>query len=250
MTLNDDNELRALREIGAIVARCLRHMSERLEPGITTLELDQIGEAFLEQHGAQSAPRTMYEFPGATCISINEEVAHGIPGDRRVESTDLVHIDVSAVKDGFYGDCGASFPMDPDNDLDQTLCRATRKALREALRRARAGRPIRGVGKAMETVAKRSGFGVIRNLGSHGLGRSLHEEPTFVPGFDDKNEDRKFTEGMVLTLEPFLTTGHHQAETAADGWTLFNVPGSRTAQYEHTIVITRSSPLVLTSVRC
>ncbi len=249
MTLDNDADLQALKEIGGIVARCLRYMGERLEPGITTLELDKLGEKFLEDHGAQSAPRTMYDFPGGTCISVNEEVAHGIPGERRIGATDLVHIDVSAVKDGYYGDCGASFAMDPDNELDRRICQATRKALREAMRRARAGRPIRGVGKAMETVARRAGFGVIRNLGSHGLGRSLHEEPTFVPGFDDKNEGRKFTNGMVLTLEPFLTTGRQQAETAEDGWTLYNIDGSRTAQFEHTIVVTKSQPIVLTNPR-
>lgn len=246
MTINDDDELEQLKQIGAIVARCLRFMSEKLEPGITTLELDQLGEKFLEEHGAVSAPRTMYDFPGGTCISVNEEVAHGIPGDRRIQAGDLVHIDVSAHKDGFYSDCGASFPMDPEDDLDQRLCRATRRALREAMRRAKAGRPIRAAGKAMETVARRAGFGVIRNLGSHGLGRSLHEEPTFIPGFDDRNEKRKFTEGMVITLEPFLTTGRPQAETADDGWTLLNAEGSRTAQFEHTMVITKGQPLVLT----
>lgn len=246
MTINDEAELEKLKEIGAIVARCLRFMGEKLEPGITTLELDRLGEKFLEENGAVSAPRTMYDFPGGTCISVNEEVAHGIPGERRIEVADLVHIDVSAHKDGFYSDCGASFPMDPDNDLDQRLCRATRRALREAMRRARSGRPIRGAGKAMETVAKRAGFGVVRNLGSHGLGRSLHEEPTFIPGFDDCNERRKFSEGMVITLEPFLTTGGPQAETAEDGWTLLNAGGSRTAQFEHTMVITKGQPLVLT----
>ena len=249
MTLDNDEDLQALKEIGGIVARCLRLMGEALESGMTTLELDQMGEKYLEAHGAQSAPRAMYDFPGATCISVNEEVAHGIPGERRIGATDLVHVDVSAVKDGYYGDCGASFAMDPNNDLDRRICQATRKALREAMRKARAGRPIRGVGKAMETVARRSGFGVIRNLGSHGLGRSLHEEPTFVPGFDDKNESRKFTDGMVLTLEPFLTTGNQQAETADDGWTLCNREGSRTAQFEHTIVVTKSQPIVLTNPR-
>ena len=249
MTLDNDKDLQALKVIGGIVARCLKHMGEALEPGMTTLELDQLGEKFLEQHGARSAPQAMYDFPGATCISVNEEVAHGIPGERRITATDLVHIDVSAVKDGYYGDCGASFPMDPNNELDRRICLSTRKALKEAMRRARAGRPIRGVGKAMQTVAKRAGFGVIRNLGSHGLGHSLHEEPTFVPGFDDKSERRKFHRGMVLTLEPFLTTGREHAETASDGWTLMNIDGSRTAQFEHTIVVTKSQPIVLTSLR-
>jgi methionyl aminopeptidase len=246
MTIETDEELASLRAIGRIVARCLKEMASKLEAGMTTAELDQLGEAFLIENGAQSAPRTVYEFPGATCISINEEVAHGIPGDRVIEEGDLVHIDVSALKDGFYGDTGAAYVVGKPSDVQRRVCMTGRRALKAALARAKTGARVRHLGRAMEAEARRSGFGVIKNLGSHGIGRALHEEPKFIPGYDEPKETRVLTKGLVVTLEPFVTTGDAIASQATDGWTLKNLPGSWTAQYEHTLVITDGRPIILT----
>ena len=246
MTIETDEELTALRAIGRIVARCLKEMASKLEAGITTAELDRIGEAYLSLHGAQSAPRTCYQFPGTTCISVNDEVAHGIPGDRVIEQGDLVHIDVSALKDGFYGDTGAAFVVGKPSDVQRRVCMTGRRALKAALAKAKAGAKVRNLGRAIEAEARRGGFGVIKNLGSHGIGRALHEEPKFIPGYDEPKETRLLTKGLVMTLEPFVTTGEPIASQAADGWTLKNLPGSWTAQFEHTLVVTEGRPIILT----
>ncbi len=248
MTIEDEAELKALREIGKIVGRCLRLMGQHVRAGITTLELDQTGEGYLESHGATSAPRKCYDFPGATCISVNEEVAHGIPGDRILETGDVVHVDVSAEKGGFYADAGVTHVVGGASEEAERLCLATRKALQAAMKAARAGAQVRSIGQAVEEVAAKTGFTIIRNLGSHGIGRQLHEEPEFVPSFDNPQEQRVLAQGTVMTLEPFLTTGDAIASQSSDGWTLCNRMGSITAQYEHTIVVTRNRPLVLTAV--
>lgn len=246
MTIGGRQDLEALRRAGRVAARCLARMGKAVEPGITTRELDQVGRAYMEAHGARSAPEFCYDFPAATCISVNEEVAHGIAGERRVEAGDLVHIDVSLELDGYFSDTGAAYAVPPVSEERRRIISATRRALRSAMQQARDGRRLRNIGRAIEETATRAGFGLIRNLGSHGIGRSLHEEPKFVPGFDDPNDDRFLHDGMVLTIEPFLTNGREQAKTAKDGWTLLNKPGTTTVQFEHTIVVTRKKPLVMT----
>ena len=246
MTIDGDEDLKGLRVIGKVVARCLRHMRSEIRVGMTTRELDEIGAEFLAAHGAKSAPRVTYDFPASTCISVNEEVAHGIAGDRVIEAGDLVHLDVSAEMDGYYGDAGIACPVAPVDELTQRLCRATETALNKVLREIRHGREFRVMGQAIERVAEATGFSTIKNLGSHGIGRKLHEPPEFLPGFDDPREERVFEAGTVLAIEPFLTTGDSVTTVASDGWTMLNRPGTRTAQFEHTIVVTRGRPLVMT----
>ncbi len=221
-------------------------MGALVRPGMTTRELDDVGGDLMAANGARSAPVFCYDFPAATCISVNEEVAHGIAGSRVIEAGDMVHIDVSLELDGYFADTGAAFPVSPVSEESRRLISATKRALRTAMGQARHGRRLRVIGRAIETTANRAGFGVIRNLGSHGIGRSLHEEPKFVPGFDDPDDERLLHDGMVLTIEPFLTNGREQAATARDGWTLLNEPGTTTVQFEHTVVITRKRPLVMT----
>src|SRR4051812_30226247 len=176
MSINSEKDLAALRKIGRIVARCLQHMQSKLEPGITTRELDEIGGKFLEAHGARSAPRITYNFPGNTCISVNEEAAHGIPGSRILKAGDLVNIDVSAELDGYFADTGGSAILPPEKKLHVRLCAAARRALECAMQEARAGARINRIGYAIESEAIRNGFTVIENIGSHGVGRALHEE--------------------------------------------------------------------------
>ena len=246
MTIDGREDLDGLRRAGRVAARCLTRMGECVEPGMTTLELDRIGREYMESRGARSAPELSYDFPAATCISVNEEVAHGIAGERRIDAGDLVHIDVSLELDGYFSDTGAAFPVPPVSEERRRMVSATRRALRAAMQQTRHGRRLRNIGRAIEDTATKAGFGLIRNLGSHGIGRSLHEEPKFVPGFDDPDDQRFLHDGMVLTIEPFLTNGREQALTAKDGWTLLNEPGTTTIQFEHTIVVTRKKPLVMT----
>ena len=247
MTISNDDELQALREIGRIVADTLAIMGKALEPGMTTAELDAIGRAHLERHGARSAPEACYGFPAATCISVNEEVAHGIPGERRIAAGDLVNIDVSAEKGGFYSDTGASFAVPPVDRRVGKLCRDGKRALWAGIAQVGAGRKISGIGQAVGRFAEKNGYTLVRNLASHGIGRSLHEEPTEVAPWPDRSERRVMEKGLVFTVEPFLSLGADWAEHAeGDRWTLYSEPRAPTVQYEHTLVATASGAMVLT----
>ncbi len=246
MTISSETELAALKEIGRIVAETLAAMGKALEPGITTAELDGIGRAAREAAGARSAPEMLYEFPGATCISVNEEIAHGIPGDRVIRAGDLVNIDVSAEKDGYFSDTGASFAVPPVTRQVERLCRDGRKALWAGLGAVGAGRPFAGIGQAVGDFARRRGYTLVRNLASHGVGASLHEEPTELATWPDASERRVMGNGMVFTVEPFLSLGAEMAEDGDDPWTLYALPRALTVQYEHTVVATPSGPMVLT----
>ncbi len=246
MTVSSDDELAALKRIGRIVADTLEMMGRSLEPGMTTRELDGIGRAVLEAAGARPAPEMAYAFPGATCISVNEEIAHGIPGERRIAAGDLVNIDVSAEKDGYFADTGASFAVPPVTRAVERLCRDGRRALWTGLRQVGAGKPIAGIGRAVGDFARKNGYTLVRNLASHGVGRSLHEEPTEIATWPDASERRVMREGLVFTVEPFLSLGAALAEGGEDAWTLYSRPKALTVQYEHTVVASRNGPLVLT----
>lgn len=247
MSIESEKDLIGLLRIGRIVGLTLQKMAESLRPGITTGELDAIGAELLRKEGARSAPILTYNFPGATCISINDEAAHGIPGSRVVQTGDLVNIDVSAELDGYFADTGATVPMLPVEPLKQKLADCTRSALEKGLAAARAGNRIYDIGRAMENEVRRCGFHIIRDLPGHGVGRKLHEPPS-VPGFFNKRANDILKEGLVITIEPFVSTRASHIVTAADGWTLKTPDGSLAAQYEHTIVITKDRPILVTAV--
>jgi methionyl aminopeptidase len=248
MTVESQHDIEALKRIGAIVASVLKSMLGSIEPGMTTAELDEMGKRLLAHHGARSAPQVMYDFPGATCISVNEEAAHGIPGTRRIQPGDLVNVDVSAELDGYFADTGGTRIVDPATPLKTRLCHATRMALDAALGEARAGNRINRIGKAIERVAKSHGFKTIRNLAGHGIGRSLHEEPEGIVSYFDANDRRVLREGMVIAIEPFLSTKSTVVNETNDGWTLVGARDNLSAQYEHTLIVTRGAPIVLTGV--
>lgn len=246
MSIQSEEELRALKRVGQVVVKVLQTMQAALQPGITTGELDEIGRKVLAEYNAQSAPIFYYNYPGATCISVNEEAAHAIPGKRVVKDGDLVNIDVSAVLDGYVADTGASIPVGNVTPEAKRLCEATQEALRAALAVARAGNRMGDVQQAIDKVARKHRFSVIQNLAGHGVGRHIHEAPEFVPDYTRKKDRRRFQKGMVLTLEPFLSTGGRIAEELGDGWTLSLKPGQLSAQYEHTLVITEREPILIT----
>lgn len=246
MTIETDQDLQGLKTVGRLVALILKVMQSKTEPGMTTLELDGIGKALFEKYELQSAPMLTYNFPGYTCISINEEAAHGIPGDKVIQAGDMVNIDVSAEKDGYFADTGGSFIVPPTIPIKTQLCYATRLALNNAISQARAGQPLNRIGKAIQQTARQKGFKVIKNLCSHGVGRGLHEEPKEVAGYYEPRDRRVLTEGLVMTIEPFLSTKSRFVHEADDGWTLLGEQGNLSAQYEHTMVITRGRPILLT----
>jgi methionyl aminopeptidase len=248
MSIDNEQDVLALMRIGRIVGLTLQHMGAAIRPGMTTAELDDLGARFLVGHGARSAPILTYKFPGYTCISINDEAAHGIPGDRVIQPGDLVNVDVSAELDGYFADTGGSFAVPPVAPERQRLLDTTRRALEAALAVVRAGQPLNVIGKAVESVAHPAGYSILRELGGHGVGRSLHEPPHAVPHYFNPRARQRLTEGMVLTIEPFLTTGAIHVKTDPDGWTLRTVDGSLAAQFEHTIIVTRDQPVLVTAV--
>lgn len=246
MTISNDDELTRLKEIGRIVANTLEAMGAAIEPGMTTAELDHIGRRHLEKAGARPAPELCYDFPGATCISINEEIAHGIPGSRRIARGDLINIDVSAEKAGVFADTGASFGVPPVARTVERLCRDGRRALWAGIRQIEAEKPLAGIGTAIGEFARRNRYTLIRNLASHGVGHALHEEPMEIATWPDASERRIMTKGLVFTVEPFLSLGAEWAEDGEDPWTLLSAPSAPTVQYEHTVVAMPNGPLVVT----
>jgi len=249
MTISNDDDLTRLRDIGGTVARVLAAMGRALEPGMTTRELDAIGRRLLEAEGATPAPELSYGFPGATCISVNEEVAHGVPGDRVIAAGDLVNIDVSAEKAGVFADTGASFAVPPVAARTEALCRDGRRALWAGLRAVRSGARLNEIGRRVEQFARQNGYTLVRNLASHGVGDALHEEPGQIPTWYEPSDRRVMHDGLVFTIEPFLSTGAEWVDLAPDGWTLTAPPGVLTVQYEHTVIATKRGPLVVTAVQ-
>jgi methionyl aminopeptidase len=246
MSIDGKQDVEGLKRIGAVVAAARDAMGAQVAPGVTTAELDAIGKEILDRHGARSAPQLAYGFPGVTCISVNDHIAHGIPSRARVlREGDLINIDVSAELDGYWADTGASFPVGAVSAQASALLRATRLALEDGMLEAQAGKPLRNIGRAVERRAKRCGFRVVRNLCGHGVGRHIHEDPQ-VPNTFNPKDRHVLQEGLVITIEPFLTTGATIAVEGDDGWTLRTPDGSRGAQFEHTMIITRGRPIVVT----
>lgn len=249
MTIETEEDLVQLKIIGRIVAETIKIMGDAIEPGITTLELDQIGKQHLDFHGARSAPQLVYNFPGTTCISVNESIAHGIPSNRALQSGDLINIDVSAELNGYFADSGHSFIVQPNADKSKKeLLRATKQALNKAIDEVKDGMPVNIIGKTIEKHARKSGYSIIRDLGSHGVGRSIHEEPGFIAPYFDPSDKRMLKNGMVITIEPFLSTGATSIYQDRDGWSLKTDKKFMSAQFEHTMVITKNKPILITLI--
>jgi methionyl aminopeptidase len=247
VTVDGEDDVIGLQLAGRAVAAARDAMLDAIAPGVTTGALDAIARDVLHAHGARSAPQLAYDFPGTTCISVNHEAAHGIPSLTRVlRDGDLVNVDVSAELEGYWADTGASAPVGAPTAAMRHLLDTTRGAQRDAMDAARAGRPLRHIGRAVQRRAHRNGLRVIANLCGHGVGRHIHEAPS-VPSVEDLRDRTVLWEGLVLAIEPFLSpTGTHAIE-GDDGWTLCTDDGSLVAQFEHTVIITKGHPLVLTA---
>jgi methionyl aminopeptidase len=246
MTAESAIDIKNLKAAGRVCARTLRKMMDATRPGMTTRELDEIGRALLEAEGARSAPQVTYNFPGATCISVSPVIAHGIPDEHVLREGELIHIDVSAELDGYYADTGASMVVSKhDRHLDKLLD-ATKATLSKALGAARAGNPLNGIGRTVQNEARQRGFNVIHELTGHGIGRGLHENPKEIPNFYNPGDRRVLHEGLVLAIEPFLTTGIGRVVTEKDGWALRTMDRAIAAQFEHTVVVTKDQPIILT----
>jgi methionyl aminopeptidase len=246
MSIQSYEELLALKEVGRICGLALRAMAEQVRAGVTTAELAGIGAKVMRENGARSAPVLVYGFPGEVCISLNDEAVHGIPDRRQVRPGDLVKLDVTFEKNGYMADAAVTLPVEPVSDEARRLISCAERGFQQAMRVARAHHRVNEIGRAVEREVKRSGFLVIRGLGGHGIGRVIHEPPS-VPNYNDPLARQRLTSGLVLTVEPIISTGSEESVTAADGWTERTAAGSLSAHFEHTIVITESAPILLTA---
>jgi methionyl aminopeptidase len=246
MSIQTQAELEKLKTIGGIVARTLRALADKVRPGVTTAELDEGCAGMLAQCGSRSSPPMVYGFPGSVCISVNDEVVHGIPGNRVLQSRDLVKLDLTAEKDGFHADAAISVNIPPASSTGDKLVHCAENAFHKALRVARAGNRVNDIGRAVEREVRRSGCHVVRELCGHGIGRTIHEPPS-VPNYPDPLARQLLTEGLVITIEPIIAAGRGRAELLPDGWTVRTADGSLAAHYEHTVVITRGEPILLTA---
>ncbi|CAG0996050.1 methionyl aminopeptidase [Anaerolineales bacterium] len=246
MIVEHEEDIAGLKAIGHICAGTLRTMMEAVQPGMTTMELDEIGREVLDKAGANSAPVSLYKFPGITCISVSPVIAHGIPSDHVLREGQLINIDVSAEMNGYFGDTGASMVVAMHVPEYEKIIAAAKSALEKAVQVARTGQTINSIGKAVQGVARRNGYGVIYDLTGHGIGRHLHEEPVQVFNHFKPRDRYVLKEGLVLAIEPFLTTGKGHVVEEADGWSLRTTDRTIAAQFEHTIIVTKDEPIILT----
>ncbi|MEZ0607578.1 type I methionyl aminopeptidase [Fibrella sp. WM1] len=249
MSITREADLIGMQKASEAVAATLKAMRTYAQPGMTTKQLDEYGAAILADYGAKSAPYLTYGFPGWTCISVNNEFCHGIPSDKRVlKEGDLINIDVSAELNGFWSDNGGSFILGNDINRHQKLVDASKQILRRAISNIKGGVRISEIGHLMETEAKKQGYKVIKNLTGHGIGKSLHEEPSEIANFRDRSNTARFRKNSVVAIETFISTTSTYAETLQDGWTMVGDKGGFMAQHEHTIVVTDGKPLILTEM--
>lgn len=249
MSIARDEELIGMKKASEAVAYTLREMRNYAKPGMTTKQLDNFGAKMLSDFGAKSAPYLTYGFPGWTCISVNNEFCHGIPSDNRtLQEGDLINIDVSAELDGFWSDNGGSFVIGADINQHQKLIDASKQILYKAIHNIKGGVRISDIGQLIETEAKKRGYKVIKNLTGHGIGRSLHEEPSDIANYRDRFNLTRFKKNSVVAIETFITTSSTYAVELNDGWTMVGNKGGFMAQHEHTIVVTDGKPIVLTEM--
>lgn len=248
MSISSNLDLEGIKKVSEAVGTTLQKMTAHARPGMDAKTLDEFGRDILHSFGVNSAPKITYGFPGYTCISVNQEIAHGIPsGDKVFNEGDLVNIDVSGELNGYWADNGGSFVLGEDIHQHNKLVTASRRILLSAISQVRGGVRIADLGKYIETEAGRKGFTVIRNLVGHGVGRALHEEPFEIPCYFDRFNTQRFRKNTVVAIETFISTKAKRALDKGDGWTFVTGDGSYVAQHEHTILVTDAAPIILTS---
>lgn len=246
MSIQDERDLESLRAVGRIVRQVLDAMKAEVRPGVTTRHLDEVGTRVMEQGGARSAPSIVYKFPGANCISLNDEAVHGVPGNRKLKEGDLVKLDVTLEKDGYMADAAMTVPVGRVSKQAEHLMLCAERAFHAAMQVARAGFRVFEIGRVVEREVRKSGLTVIRELGGHGIGRTIHELP-HVPNYADPQASQIMKEGLVITVEPIISSGSGKVVTDKDGWTMRTDDHALSAHFEHTLVITSGAPILLTA---
>jgi len=246
--LRNRSEIEAIRNAAQLVGRTLRMLGQHVRPGISTAELDRLAEEFIRDHGGRPAFKGYRGFPASICPSVNDEVVHAIPGPYALQEGDIIGIDVGVQKDAYFGDAACTFPVGEIDEEAVRLLEATREALMEGIARARSGNRVGDISHAVQTVAERRGFSVVRALVGHGIGREMHEEPQ-VPNFGPPDRGPRLMVGQVLAIEPMVNTGGPDVVMRTDGWTIVTKDGGRSAHFEHTVAVGPDGPEVLSDPR-
>jgi methionyl aminopeptidase len=239
-----EETIEGTRAAAQIVARVLREMDRAVRPGITTAELDRLAETVIRDHGARPAFKGYRGYPASICASINEEVVHGMPGPRALETGDIIGIDVGTEFHGWYGDAARTFAVGAVSEDASRLMRVTAEALALGLAQARAGNRVGDISHAVQTHAEQHGFSVVRDLVGHGIGREMHEEPA-IPNFGPPGKGPRLYVGQVLAIEPMVNAGGYAVVTRPDGWTVATKDGRWSAHFEHTVAVGPDGPEIL-----
>ena len=245
--LKSRQEIEIMAAAGQLVAATLAELKQVVEPGITTLELDEIAASFIAGKGAQAAFKGYYGFPGSICASINEEVVHGIPSLRKLENGDIISIDVGVIFDGYVGDGAATLPVGEVQPEVLKLLRVTEESLARGIAQARIGNRLSDISHAVQSHVEKNNFSVVRDYVGHGIGRKMHEDPQ-IPNFGPPGRGPRLLEGMVLAIEPMVNKGSYHVQTLDDDWTVVTADGQPSAHFEHTVAITATGPVILTSL--
>lgn len=245
ISLKKDNELALMRKAGRLVALTLQEVAAAVKPGITTKELDRIAEKFIRSHGGEPAFKGYNGYPASLCVSVDDQVVHGIPGKRLLREGQIVSLDVGAIVEGFYGDSAITVAVGRVSQEAELLMRITRESLGKAIEKAVVGNRLSDISHAVQTYAEGHGLSIVKDYVGHGIGRAMHEAPA-VPNFGPPNRGPKLVAGMTLAIEPMVNFGSSEVETLLDNWTVVTVDGSLSAHFEHTIAITPDGPEILT----
>jgi len=245
MTLKSTQEIAKMRVAGRVVAEALEAMRAFIRPGVTTAQVDAVGEAVIRKAGATPSFKGLYNFPASVCVAVNDEVVHGIPGKRTLRNGDIIKVDTGAFLNGWHGDATLTVPVGEIDEESQRLVATTYDALLAGIAQCRPGKRIGDIGHAIQQHGESRGYGIVRQYVGHAIGRRIHEEPQ-VPNYGDPGVGTLLRKGMVLTIEPMLTVGTYETHTLPDKWTVVTNDGKRAAQFEHTVAITDSDPEILT----
>jgi methionyl aminopeptidase len=244
--LKTEREIGIIRNNGRLLAKTLKLLEDEIRPGITTGELNQMAEDFIREQGAYPAFKGYRGFPSSICVSINDEVVHGIPGDRIIQDGEIVSVDIGVLRDGYYADGASTFAVGQIPEEAQRLIEITRQALHNSFKYASEGRHLSDVSHAIQSLVEENGFSVVRDLVGHGIGKRMHEEPQ-IPNFGPPGQGVVLKRGMVLAIEPMVNAGSYEIDTKDDRWTVITRDGSLSAHFEHTVAVTENGAEVLTS---
>lgn len=246
--LKTREEIELIRESALLVSKTLGVLAKEIKPGVTTLQLDTLAEEFIRDNGAIPGFLGLYDFPNTLCMSPNAQIVHGIPTNEPLKNGDIISIDCGVLKNGFYGDHAYTFEVGEVNEDTKKLLKITKESLYEGIRAFKAGNRVGDVGYAIQTYCEKHGYGVVRELVGHGLGREMHEDPQ-MPNYGRRGRGKKFVDGMVVAIEPMINLGTHRIKQLSDGWTILTQDGKPSAHFEHDVALVNGKPELLSTFK-